>query len=169
MRAAPNYAPDDGWILKYRIYGDIDPRLEYVHVSSYATRGIVPVNVGGEYRSVMVFDEGGVRRLEEAAVSATVGAVLNGGVEWTPSSGRQPTIRVSLIGFDAQLQGNQAMLGFVNPAGIGGGQIGAEFSVPGGRELRPIHARGLVPGTGFSVHRALLASASHSLAPSRVS
>ena len=129
--ATPKYAPNDGWILKYRVRGDVDPRLEYVHVSSYATRGIVPLNIGGEYRSVMVFDEGGVRRFEEPALSLTAGLVLNGGVEWTPSEGLQPTIGASLAGFEAQLQGNQAMLGFVNPAGIGGGRIGAEFSVPG--------------------------------------
>ena len=61
--------------------------------------------------------------------------VLNGGVEWTPSGGVQPTVGVSFAGFDAQLQKNQAMIGFVNPAGVGGARIGAEFSEPGVRVL----------------------------------
>ena len=53
-RAEPQYAPDDGWILKYHVYGDVDLRLEYVHVSSYASRGTLPVAVAGEYRTELV-------------------------------------------------------------------------------------------------------------------
>ena len=135
LRAAPQYAPNDGWILKYRISGDIDPRLEYVHASSYATRGSLPIGGGAEYRSVMVFDDGDVRRFDEPALSGSVGELFNIGAEWTPSGGVQPTMGLSFGGFDAQLQANQAMIGFVNPAGIGGGRIGAEFSAPGVRVL----------------------------------
>ena len=135
ISVAPKPRADDGWVLKFRVKGDIDRRVEYVHTSSYATRGTLPFSGGGEYRSVMVFDEGGVRRFDEPALSASFGAVFNGGVEWTPSGGAQPTVGVSFAGFDAQLEKNQAMIGFVNPAGVGGGRIGMEFSEPGVRVL----------------------------------
>jgi len=134
-RAAPVYAPDDGWILKYRIYGDADLRLEYVHVSSYATRGALPVMVAGEYRTVYVFDDGATLVFDEPSLSFTVGEGLYAGSEWTPTGGRQTTAGIGFGGADLQLQQNQVMIGLVNPAGVGGGRIGAQFSAPGVRVL----------------------------------
>jgi RHS repeat-associated protein len=45
--AAPKPRADDGWVLKFRVKGDIDRRVEYVHTSSYATRGTLPFSGGG--------------------------------------------------------------------------------------------------------------------------
>ncbi len=135
-RAEPQYAPDDGWILKYHVYGDVDLRLEYVHVSSYASRGTLPVAVAGEYRTVTVFDDGDVIRVyDEVSLSGTVGEALYFGQEWTPTGGRQTTAGLAFAGADLQLQSNQVMVGIVNPAGVGGGRIGAQFSAPGVRVL----------------------------------
>ena len=134
-RATPDYAPDDGWILKFRIHGDADLRLEYVHVSSYATRGTLPAAVAGEYRTVYVFDDGVTRVFDEPALSFTVGEGLYAGNEWTPTGGRQTTVGIGFGGADLQLQQNQVMIGLVNPAGVGGGRIGTQFSAPGVRVL----------------------------------
>lgn len=134
-RAEPQYAPDDGWILKYHVYGDVDLRLEYVHVSSYASRGTLPVAVAGEYRSVTVFDDGVIRVFDEPSLSFTVGEGLYFGNEWTPTGGRQTSAGIGFGGVDLQLQSNQVMVGIVNPAGVGGGRIGTEFSAPGVRVL----------------------------------
>jgi len=130
LRAAPSYAADDGWILRYRVRGDVDPRFEYVHLSSCQNRGLLPVSGCAEYRSVTVFDEGTVRAFDEPVVSGALGALFNVGAEWTPTGGVQPTIGVEFAGAGAQLQANQIMVGVVNPAGVGGGRVGAEYSVP---------------------------------------
>jgi len=130
ITAAPTYAADDGWILRYRVYGDVDPRLEYVQLSSCGSRGALPIAGCGEYRSVTVFDDGVIRVFDEPAVSGAFGEVVTIGAEWTPTGGVQPTIGVEFAGAGAQLQANQIMVGIVNPAGVGGGRVGAEYSVP---------------------------------------
>ena len=129
-RPAPVYAPDDGWLLKYNVGGRFDPRFEYVHYSSYATRGTIPISVAGEYRSVVVFGAHGSRSFDEVAMSVAAGEVFNIGTEWTPSGGVQPSLGASLAGVEIQLQADQIMAGIVNPAGIGGGRIGAEYAIP---------------------------------------
>ncbi|MFZ1474258.1 MAG: hypothetical protein WAV79_15155, partial [Anaerolineae bacterium] len=129
-RPTPVYAPDDGWLLKYKVGGRFDPRFEYVHYSSYATRGTIPISVAGEYRSVVVFGAHGPRSFDEIAMSVAAGEVFNIGTEWTPSGGIQPSFGASLAGVEVQLQADQIMAGIVNPAGIGGGRIGAEYAIP---------------------------------------
>jgi hypothetical protein len=67
---------------------------------------------------------------DEPAVSGAFGELVTIGAEWTPTGGVQPTIGVEFAGAGAQLQANQIMVGVVNPAGVGGGRVGAEYSVP---------------------------------------
>ena len=92
--------------------------------------------VAVEYLTVTVFDDGYVIRVyDEVSLSGTVGEALYFGQEWTPTGGRQTTAGLAFAGADLQLQSNQAMIGIVNPAGVGGGRIGAQFSAPGVRVL----------------------------------
>ncbi|MBK9094677.1 MAG: SLAP domain-containing protein [Anaerolineae bacterium] len=84
-----------------------------------------------------VLDEvaGGLYFYDEPALSFTVGEGLYAGNEWTPTGGRQTTVGIGFGGADLQLQQNQVMIGLVNPAGVGGGRIGTQFSAPGVRVL----------------------------------
>ncbi|MFZ1464923.1 MAG: hypothetical protein WAV60_12805, partial [Anaerolineae bacterium] len=73
-------------------------------------------------------DDGVTRVFDEPALSFTVGEGLYAGNEWTPTGGRQTTVGIGFGGADLQLQQNQVLIGLVNPAGVGGGRIGTQFS-----------------------------------------
>jgi len=130
IQTSSPYRPDDGWILRYHVYGDVDPRLELVYLSGAAQRGVLPVSASAEYRHTWVLDEGEMRSFDEFAYSYSLGEIVNAGIEATAIGGAQPFVGVGVAGVEAQLQANQIMVGIVNPAGVGGGRVGAEYTIP---------------------------------------